>query len=282
MTHARIRRLFDGYLDGTLDAVGCSRVEAHVAECASCAVELVELRRVRALLRQLGDPEPPPDFAERVLARIAAGEAAARGGRLESAWRRLPVLPLALAAGVAGLFWVVGNAPEALLPLEPAARSPAVREPARQAAAREMRDTRQVARSTASVPRPVWLPGAASARPAASDGRPAPDGTAGAPASELDELLTSQLALALADVDAYAVELVALPAAERGHRIGRLAEEALRRRAVPDLRRALLLSRRAETLHILRELDRELRARVDEPAPRPFSQGAAIPVAAPR
>ncbi len=281
MTHSRIRRRFDTYLDGTLDTAERSRVESHLAECASCHAEFAELRRTVELLHRLDDPEPPPDLAERILARIAEQEGSEAAGRLEGRWRGVPVVPLALAAGVAGLVWVAGNAPEALLPeeLRPVTPAPAARTGL--AASREG-VAREAGAGGVGDPRVPRLPGAASAGPQTMAGRALAGGSAEEGDAALEELLTSQLARALSDVDGYAVEVVALPASERGHRLGRLADEALRRRAVPDLRRALLRSRRAETLHVLRELDRELRARMDQPAPRPYRQRAAVPVAAPR
>jgi hypothetical protein len=75
MIHAYFRRRLSQHLDGSLAAPARARVERHLAGCESCRRELAELRGTVSLLRSLAVEEPAAGFTERVLARIATGEA---------------------------------------------------------------------------------------------------------------------------------------------------------------------------------------------------------------
>ncbi|MBI4536721.1 MAG: zf-HC2 domain-containing protein [candidate division NC10 bacterium] len=71
-----VRDLLLDYLEEEVSALGRRRVEAHLAECPSCAQELASLRVTRGLLESLPVPEPPGEswdaFSEGVRRRIAA------------------------------------------------------------------------------------------------------------------------------------------------------------------------------------------------------------------
>ena len=51
--------LLSALLDGELSVAEADQVEAHVRECAGCARELEETRQARAMVRGLGDVDPP-------------------------------------------------------------------------------------------------------------------------------------------------------------------------------------------------------------------------------
>jgi anti-sigma factor RsiW len=91
------------YLEGDLPAAERSQLERTLAAHPELRAELAELRATVALLQRLREPEVPPFLAERVIARVRAGEA-----EPESWWHRLlrrlePRVGLPLAAGLAGL-----------------------------------------------------------------------------------------------------------------------------------------------------------------------------------
>jgi hypothetical protein len=99
----------DDYLDGYLEAAGCSAVEAHLDGCTECQRRLAEARELREALRAWPVPEPDPAFLKQALERAAPAH---RRGPSR------PVLAAALAATLAlglalGLFM---GAPET--PLE--------------------------------------------------------------------------------------------------------------------------------------------------------------------
>jgi predicted anti-sigma-YlaC factor YlaD len=58
------------YLDGELSEAREAEVERHVQECASCADELEALSDLSWRVAQLAEPEPPPELAARILARV--------------------------------------------------------------------------------------------------------------------------------------------------------------------------------------------------------------------
>jgi len=99
-----VRVLLDAHLDGDLAPERGVRVEAHLAECASCRHELEDARRLRDTLRSLpqhtstratrqpvavSQPAPPP---------TTPGRAVRRRAQVTSFWR-----PLAVAALLAGV-----------------------------------------------------------------------------------------------------------------------------------------------------------------------------------
>jgi anti-sigma factor RsiW len=119
VSHSEIRARLSEYLERDLDPAERSRVEGHLAGCASCGRELRELRETVSLLRRLPEPGQPPALADAVMARIASQARAP--GRLRLLLQRTsePRIALALAATLAGLF----------LMFEPGDRTPALQPP---------------------------------------------------------------------------------------------------------------------------------------------------------
>ena len=58
------------YFDGELPEAECWRLERHMDQCASCAMELALMRRVFASLEAMPLLEPGPALTERVLDRV--------------------------------------------------------------------------------------------------------------------------------------------------------------------------------------------------------------------
>lgn len=105
--HAEIRARLSDYLERDLSPEERSRIERHLEACAPCASELRELRATVSLLRGLPEPAHPPALGELVMARVA--REGSRPARVRSLLRRAsePRFAAALAAGIAGLFFLV-------------------------------------------------------------------------------------------------------------------------------------------------------------------------------
>ena len=110
MSHSKLRRLLNDYVDRQLPGTQRAEVSAHLEACGECATEVRELERGVSLLRRLPEPELPPGFADAVMERVRAGESS-------PAWLRSlrglfqPMLTVTATAAVAGLavFSVVGG-----------------------------------------------------------------------------------------------------------------------------------------------------------------------------
>lgn len=102
MSHSKLRRLLNDYVDRELPGTQRSEVSAHLEVCEECATEVRELERTVSLLRRLPEPELPPGFADAVVERVRAGESS-------PAWLRSlrgllqPTLTVTATAAVAGL-----------------------------------------------------------------------------------------------------------------------------------------------------------------------------------
>jgi hypothetical protein len=105
--HSEIRARLSDYIDRELVADERSRVDTHLGSCGDCRRELEELRATVTLLQRLPEPPLPPGIGDAVLARIARGEG--RETRVHSLLRRTlePRWIAPLAAGLAGLFFLV-------------------------------------------------------------------------------------------------------------------------------------------------------------------------------
>jgi anti-sigma factor RsiW len=68
----RCNEAFDlqAYLDGDLDAAATLRLERHMDQCASCALELAVYRRVFASLDAMPLLDPGPMLSERILEKV--------------------------------------------------------------------------------------------------------------------------------------------------------------------------------------------------------------------
>jgi len=74
MDHEELCERLSAYLETDLDPGERARIEEHLNRCPDCRREYRELRHTVDLLSRLPAPEPPPDLADRVIARLRAGE----------------------------------------------------------------------------------------------------------------------------------------------------------------------------------------------------------------
>lgn len=107
MNHSEIRARLSEYLERDLPGEERVQIGAHLESCSDCERELRELRDTVSLLRGLPEPALPPGIGPAVMARIAQGEG--REARVHLLFRRVaePRFAAPLAAGLAGLFFLV-------------------------------------------------------------------------------------------------------------------------------------------------------------------------------
>jgi anti-sigma factor RsiW len=65
-------REVSAYHDGELGAAACEELERHMAQCAFCAEELRQLRRLSQLIAQTPSPVLPDGFVERLHAGVGS------------------------------------------------------------------------------------------------------------------------------------------------------------------------------------------------------------------
>jgi len=78
--HKRFRESLSAYLDGEMETRAAERLEAHLAACEGCRLELLQLQAAAAALRDLRDVQAPRSFTlspERAAARRPLTGAAA-------------------------------------------------------------------------------------------------------------------------------------------------------------------------------------------------------------
>jgi len=61
--HGRLRDQLSAYIDGELAAAAAERLEAHLAGCQGCRLEVEQLRATAAALRDLPEVQAPRSFA---------------------------------------------------------------------------------------------------------------------------------------------------------------------------------------------------------------------------
>jgi hypothetical protein len=89
MDHDSIRHKLSAYLDGAVTPAEKSLIEKHLEECHDCRNSLHELEQTVLHVRSLGEVEPPPWLAVKVMARVRE-----EAGREKGVLRRLLQLPL--------------------------------------------------------------------------------------------------------------------------------------------------------------------------------------------
>jgi len=128
------------YLDGEMKGSERTRLEAHVAECAACAVALAELGEVMAQARTLEDRPPATDLWPAIESQLAPrGVAAPKergtivdgsrwwGRRFELALPQLAAAAVLLVLLSAGAMWLVVKGP--VLPGQAPSRGPVANAP---------------------------------------------------------------------------------------------------------------------------------------------------------
>ncbi|MRR57704.1 MAG: DUF2275 domain-containing protein [Deltaproteobacteria bacterium] len=89
MDHDSIRHKLSAYLDGAVTPAEKSLIEKHLEECRDCRNSLHELEKTVLHVRSLGEVEPPPWLAVKVMARVRE-----EAGREKGLLRRLLEMPL--------------------------------------------------------------------------------------------------------------------------------------------------------------------------------------------
>lgn len=90
-TCPELEALFVGLEEGRPEAL------RHVHQCPACAAIVEEHRQLEKDLLRLSDPLPPPDFVQKVMARVETAPAPIR----REVWTGVAILAFALAAAVA-------------------------------------------------------------------------------------------------------------------------------------------------------------------------------------
>jgi hypothetical protein len=117
VTRSNAGARLSAYLEGDLSTRERSKLESQLADDPAMRETLRELENVVGLLRDLPEPEVPPAFSTRVIARVQEQREQASGGLLDSvrrlfdSVRRLfePAVAVPLAAGITALALVIGS-----------------------------------------------------------------------------------------------------------------------------------------------------------------------------
>ena len=81
MECGQIQKIMPAYLDGMDSPEERAFIERHLSSCVPCRKALEEYRKARELVRDLPEVEPPPGFAQRIMAQVK--EEAQKGGILK-------------------------------------------------------------------------------------------------------------------------------------------------------------------------------------------------------
>ena len=87
MRCSEVCELLSSYMDGMLPAEEMKAVDEHLSFCPDCREELRQLEETVAILRNLGEVEPPADLRGSILNKIQAS--ARKGEQVVSIWDRL-------------------------------------------------------------------------------------------------------------------------------------------------------------------------------------------------
>lgn len=239
MNCEELRDRLSAHLEADLDARERARIEDHLSECPDCRREYRELRHVVDLLRGLPPVAPPPGLADRVIARLRAGEGQpGLLARCQARIRRFAELPwaipaAALAAGLAALAIVRGfdvspEAPE-WTELAAAPRVEVASDPRPQPAERAGQPARLVGASAEPAASQVVSPMLACLRAGGPTRRRTGSDD---PCEHWDSWMVG---LGMRDAPAFAAEMEAVPAPHRAWILGRIGELAIRSGSAPML-----------------------------------------------
>jgi negative regulator of sigma E activity len=261
MNHDELCERLSAYLEADLEASERARIEEHLRECPACRREYRELRHTVDLLRGLPAPDPPLDLADRVIARLRAGEGRtglvarcqARVARIaETPWST-PVAAVAVALGVLGILRGVDvslefpgwDRPESRPQLEIAEETPPQQPPAR-----PVRATRRMGASAEPSPVDAVSPMLDCVRAGG------PSRSAAGPSDPCEHWDSWMVGLGMRDAPAFVVELEALPAPERARVLVRLRDFATRSGSAPMLASTLRSARDPRAARLASRIER--------------------------
>jgi hypothetical protein len=235
MNHEELRERLSAYLEADLEASEQARVEEHLSGCPDCRREYRELRHTVDLLRGLPAPDPPPDLADRVIARLRAGEG--RPGLLARCQARIAGIaeapgstPLAAVAVALGVLVVVRGMD---LPLEVPGWNDSsagrIEVAAERPAELPARGISAFGVSAESEPAEVVGPLLACLR---AGGPARPEVGRGDPCEHWDSWMVG---LGMRDAPAFVVEVEAVPAPARERVLRRIGDFAARSGSAPLL-----------------------------------------------
>jgi len=236
MDHEELRERLSAYLEADLDPSERARIEEHLAGCPDCRREYRELRHTVDLLRGLPSPDPPPDLADRVIARLRAGEG--RPGLVSRCQARIEGLvgaswstPVAaVAVALAALVVVRGLDVSLEIPgWSHSEAIPRVEIAAERAAQPPARGDRPLGTSAEPDPAEVVAPLLACLR---AGGPARPEVGRGDPCEHWDSWMVG---LGMRDAPAFVVEVEAVPAPARERVLGRIGDFAIRSGSAPLL-----------------------------------------------
>ena len=98
------QRYVSGYLDGELDLVRTIEMEVHLKRCPACALELEELRTLRAALQRSSLAYPAPAALRE---RIQSSLRASSGAEVRESWIKWPSLNMWQLAGAFALLALI-------------------------------------------------------------------------------------------------------------------------------------------------------------------------------
>ena len=106
MDCAQIRKTLPAYLDGMDLPEERERIDRHLTSCVSCRKTLEEYQKARERIRTLEEVDPPPRFAQNIMAQVE--EEGARGGLLKKLFYPLHIkIPIQAIATVAIAFLAI-------------------------------------------------------------------------------------------------------------------------------------------------------------------------------
>jgi hypothetical protein len=236
MNHEALRERLSAYLEADLEERERARIEEHLEGCPDCRREYRELRHTVDLLRGLPVPDPPPELADRVIARLRAGEGRpglmarcqARASRIaETSWST----PLAaVAVGLVALAIVRGVDVSLEIPgwTHPGA-DPGVGIASETPEQHPARPIRLVGAPPQPHPAEVVSPMLTCLR---AGGPPRSEVGPGDPCEHWDSWMVG---LGMRDAPAFVVEVEAVPAPDRERVLGRIGDFAIRSGSAPLL-----------------------------------------------
>jgi anti-sigma factor RsiW len=260
MNHDELCERLSAYLEADLEASERAQIEEHLSGCPDCRREYRELRHTVDLLRRLPAPDPPLDLADRVIARLRAGEG--RPGLVarcqawiapiaETPWST-PVAAVAVALGVLGIVRGVDVSSE-FPPWDRSESRPQVEiasETPEELPARPVRETRLMGASAEPSPVEVVSPMRDCLRAGG------PSRSAAGPGDPCEHWDSWMVGLGMRDAPAFVVEVEALPAPERARIVARIRDFATRSGSAPLLAGTLRSARDPRAARLANRIER--------------------------
>jgi anti-sigma factor RsiW len=184
MKCGQIQRMLPACLDGILSKTETALVEKHLAACDSCRASFEEYQQARQRLKKLEEVEPPPGFAQKIMARIEQEEGK-KGGLLRKLFYPLHIkVPIQAVATVVIALLAIQTyrsvepqkqtaPPDAITAVPGPKEEPARKEDRQQEAALPAKKTLPTSEETAKAPASAAAPREAERAEVAAGGKKA-------------------------------------------------------------------------------------------------------------